>query len=231
MDELHLQDVEEILHWRVVIAAAFAAHRAPGADHGQLLPIDLGDMLAAPIRVYMRPRQGPRRRTAINSADNGSSVRMCARASPTSDLARRKIKDGGQTQSALTRGSVGDTSKPDAVRLCRLEVPRQQVGRDRQYMAAVGGSRAEPPTRYGPNAMRAHQSHDAIGTAPRSARLNLLTISSPSLGSRGALHPCNAKSAPLRNINRKSADHGSGTNDIQPLARPRTTIKPKSNVF
>jgi hypothetical protein len=51
VSEFHLQGVEEALHWCIVIAAAFSAHRRHRSYRGELREVGFGGVLAAAVAV------------------------------------------------------------------------------------------------------------------------------------------------------------------------------------
>src|SRR3954466_4915416 len=63
---------------------------------------------------------------------------------PADDLARGQVLDRGQVQPALVRRQVGDVGQPDRVGPLGDEVAVEQVRRDRQGVAGVGGPRRPP---------------------------------------------------------------------------------------
>src|SRR4051794_4363928 len=83
---------------------------------------------------------------------------------PADDLAGRQVEDGRQVQPSLTGRDVGNVGQPDAVR-CRCdELLLQQVGCDRQRVAAVSGAWPELATGERANTVTTHQPRDAATT-------------------------------------------------------------------
>ena len=81
---------------------------------------------------------------------------------PSHDFARVQVHDGGDIQPALACCDVGQIRQPDLVRLgCGCELPVQQVGGNREGVAAVGGLHALAPGHKAAHAMPAHQALDA----------------------------------------------------------------------
>ena len=79
---------------------------------------------------------------------------------PAHHLARRQVEHRGQVEPALVRRNVADIAQPDPVGTRRLEVLPEQVGGDRQAVAAVGGDGAEASRGDAADAMPAHQALD-----------------------------------------------------------------------
>src|SRR3954463_13950227 len=92
---------------------------------------------------------------------------------PADDLTRGHVLDRGQVQPALAGRDVGDVGQPDRVRSLGGEPPVEQVGRDREVVAAVGGPRdAAPPARDGEAAL-AHEPRHPLAADPDALRPQL----------------------------------------------------------
>jgi hypothetical protein len=82
---------------------------------------------------------------------------------PADDLARRHVLDRRQVKPALAGRNGGDVGQPHLIGPIGGEVSRQQVRRDRQVMATVGGARAPAaPLASG----QPHLAHQALDTPP-----------------------------------------------------------------
>jgi hypothetical protein len=104
---------------------------------------------------------------------------------PADHLARRQVEHGGQVKPALVRGYVGDVAEPNLVRRGHLEVLSEQVGRNRQAVAAVGGNGAEAARGNAADAVPAHQALDPA------------TTGGATLGAQGGVDPRAAVAAPV----------------------------------
>lgn len=98
MDELGLQGMDEAFRRRIVVAAPPAAHGCPGADRSQVLPVDPGDLLAAALRVANKPGLGSLPLHGHQQRGQRPPGSHVVAHRPADDLARRKIKAGGQIQ-------------------------------------------------------------------------------------------------------------------------------------
>ncbi len=76
MDELDLECVEKLSIGALSLATGGPTHGRPGPHCGELLPIGLGRVLAAAIRVADEPAAGRCRWAAIINAATLSSARM-----------------------------------------------------------------------------------------------------------------------------------------------------------
>jgi hypothetical protein len=63
---------------------------------------------------------------------------MSAAIDPPTPLARKPVRHHRQTEPAAARSDVGDVRHPGWVGLRRVDLPIQQLGRDRQRRLAVG---------------------------------------------------------------------------------------------
>lgn len=79
--------------------------------------------------------------------------------------------------SALAGDDAADVGQPHAAGSGRLEALRQDVGRYRQMVAAVGRARPEAPACTGADAVTAHQAFNAA------------TAATMPFGPQGAMHP------------------------------------------
>ena len=104
---------------------------------------------------------------------------------PTGDLAGCQVEDGSKAQPAFAGRDAGDVGQPDAARRRRDERLPQQVRRDRQAMAAVGGAWPEPATGGRADAVAPRRSCD---TRPRPAVL--------ALRAERGMHPGAARNGP-----------------------------------
>ena len=106
----------------------------------------------------------------MSSASRASSVAEVVGHAPADDLAGGHVLDRGQIQPALPGRNVAEVGQPDRVRPLGGEVPVEQVGRDREVVAAVGGTRdAAPPARNGQAAL-AHEPCDPLAADPDALR-------------------------------------------------------------
>lgn len=157
MDELDVEGVEEALHWGVIVAASCPAHGRPGPHADELLPVNLSRVLAAAIRVADEPgSRSPPLGGHHQRSHTQFGAHMIAHR-PADDLARGQIEDGGQVQPALAGRQVGDVGQPDCVWPRGREVLLQEIGRDREIVAAVGRAGPEPTPRQGTDAMSANE--------------------------------------------------------------------------
>lgn len=157
VDELDLMCMEEALHRGIIVTTAGSAHGGRRLHVSELLAIGLGCVLAAAIRVAdeTSPRSLPlgghhqsRRRQF------GPHVLAYG---PADDLASGEIEDGGQVEPALAGGQIGDIGEPDRVGHRSRELLFEEVGRNRQVVAAISRARPEPTPCQSPDTVLAHQ--------------------------------------------------------------------------
>jgi hypothetical protein len=101
----------------------------------------------------------PRRRPLpLGGHEEGGRGELCAQVvahGPPHDLAARQVEHSRQVPPALAGRHVGDVGEPDLVRGRGREALLQEVGRDRQAVAAVGGAGPEAARGGGVDAMPA----------------------------------------------------------------------------
>src|SRR4051794_26779569 len=135
---------------------------------------------------------------------------------PADDLARGHVLDRGQVQPALAGRDVGEVGQPDRVRSLGGELPVEQVGRDREVVAAVGGPRdAAPPARDGEAAL-AHEPRHPLAADPDALRPQLGVHARAAVGAPAGLedrrdplaHPSVIAPAPAPAPARSAAEPG-----------------------
>lgn len=122
---LALEQLEEALDHRVVVAVAAPAHAADQlVGLQELLPFFAGELTAL-VRVQQNRRFGlaaPQRHDQRAQHQIGVDARAHA---PADDLAREQVQHHGQVQPALVRADVGDVGHPGLVGLLDLELALQ----------------------------------------------------------------------------------------------------------
>ena len=143
MQPFHLQRTEQRLRAGVVPAVASSTHGSSYSVAGEKLRVAAAGVLAAPVRVEDQIFAGQALPPCHFQCAAGQ--RRCDRLAhgPAHDAAAEQIEHHGQVQPAFAGGDVGHVAGPDGVRRGYRKVARQQVGRDRQRMVAVGGDDAK----------------------------------------------------------------------------------------
>src|SRR2546425_726454 len=168
VDELDLQRGEEALSDGVVPAVAPPAHAADDPVLRQHPLVVAAGVLTAPIRMM---QQAPRGTTASQrhpEGVEGEVVRDALAHRPADGEARAEIEDHRQVEPALARRDVRDVGDPRLIRLCPLELPRQDVGRDGERVSRVG-RHPELPAAPGGEPADPHQARHALATRPAAA--------------------------------------------------------------
>ena len=171
MHQLALQAAPEALDHGVVVAVAFAAHAGLEAGSGEPLPIRFAGVFPATIGMMDQPvgrlalRQG---HVQCRQRQTGGQ-RIAHR--PTHTAAAAAIQYTGHVEPAFGRGHVGDVGHPDRIGTRRLVATQQPIGGDGQIVIAVGQADAEAAARSAAQAGPAHESRNAMATAPVTTQL------------------------------------------------------------
>src|SRR4051794_18792154 len=133
----------------------------------------LESALDAAVRVVDQPR---RRLPAPDRHQQRVAGELLAEVvghAPADDLARGHVLDRRQVQPALPGRDVRDVGQPDRVRLVGRELPVEQVGRDREAVAAAGRARDAAPAARDRQAALAHEPRHPLAADPDALRPQL----------------------------------------------------------
>src|SRR5438034_4184303 len=124
--------------------------------------------LTAPIRMMQQAPRGTAASQRHPEGVEGEVVRDALAHRPADGEARAEIEDHRQVEPALARRDVRDVGDPRLIRLCPLELPRQDVGRDGERVSRVG-RHPDPPAAPGGEPADPHQARHALATRPAAA--------------------------------------------------------------
>src|SRR5206468_7937686 len=165
VNELGFKRAEERFHAGVVVAVARRAH---AGEHlmvlEQLAIIGAGILAAAVGMVQEARRRSAPAQSALERLLDERSFEVVSRG-PAHDLAAAQVHDGGQIKPALGGGNVGDVAHPHLVGFAGCNPFFEPVGRDWQWVIAVGGARAKGPFLQSAQAVMAHESSNAMAAA------------------------------------------------------------------
>jgi len=127
-------------------------------------------ILTAAVRMMGQPLTGSSDRQSLAQRLERQLLVQPVTHRPANHPPSEQIEDHGQVQPAFTRPHVRDIGVPFLVRACGGEVLREQVGRDRKGVMAVGGA-LEAALLPGLQAILPHKS-----TGPTAADLQSLIL-------------------------------------------------------
>ena len=161
MHQLGLQRVKEALHRRVVQRIGPPAHGRRDACCFQGCLVVAAGLLDATVGMLDQARARP-------LTLDGHHERRCRQLgvemitqAPADDLAGVQVQDGRHVEPALAGCDVGQVCQSDLVWRCSRELPVEQVGGDREGVAAVGRLHAAALGDKAAYAVAAHQAFDA----------------------------------------------------------------------
>jgi hypothetical protein len=85
---------------------------------------------------------------------------------PAGDFAGEVIEHGGQIEPPFPGWHVGNVGEPNLIGAFGGEFLVEPIAGNRQIVIAVRGAYPEPPRRYGPYALAAHETFDAATARP-----------------------------------------------------------------